>query len=130
TVRRERLMTLVSLCNESIKPAPEPARCAGSARQPKTIVQGRQATLAHDRRRYAHIPLTSWPRISPPGGAAVWTLTYQRPASRSAACASVRLAEFSNGLVLGVIGTATPAFLPGSAGPWKWAIVAGPDSPE
>src|SRR5262249_61313943 len=48
---------------------------------------------------------------------------------RAAACASVRLAEFSNGLVLGVIGTATPAFLPGSAGPWKWAIVAGPLSP-
>src|SRR5262244_1657213 len=56
--RRERLMTLFSLCNESIKPAQEPARCAGSARQPKTIVQGRQVTLAHDRRRCAHIPLT------------------------------------------------------------------------
>src|SRR6266566_2856924 len=28
------------------------------------------------------------------------------------------------------IGTATPAFLPTSAGPWKWAALAGPLSPE
>ena len=27
-------------------------------------------------------------------------------------------------------GTATPAFLPASAGPWKCAAVAGPDRPE
>ena len=41
-----------------------------------------------------------------------------------------QVAAPSNGLALGVIGTTTPAFLSGSAGPWKWAIVAGPERPE
>src|SRR5271169_4860135 len=56
-------------------------------------------------------------------------LTYQLPAIRSEACMSVSVAEPCKGLVAGVIGTATPAFFPGSAGPWKWAAVAGPVRP-
>src|ERR1700680_1244665 len=80
-------------------------------------------------KRSDHI-FTSWPRSSPPGLPAVWTLTYQRPARRSAAWASVSVAAPVNGLALGVIGIATPPFLPASAGPWKWAAVAGPLSPE
>src|SRR5207302_10906555 len=60
----------------------------------------------------------TWPRISPPRWSAVWTLAYHFPAMRSAACASVRVAEPFAGLVgLLPIRTATPAFLPGSAGP-------------
>ena len=34
----------------------------------------------------------------------MWTLAYQRPAIRSAAWASVKVAELSNGLVLGAMG--------------------------
>src|SRR6516164_631455 len=72
----------------------------------------------------------TWPRISPPLWASVWMLTYHLPAMRSAAWASVRSAEPWNGLELAVIGMATPAFLPGSAGPWKWPAVALPLRPE
>src|SRR5437868_10360809 len=49
---------------------------------------------------------------------------------RSAACASVSVALPSTGLAVALgIATATPAFLPASAGPWKCAAVAGPDRP-
>src|SRR6185312_6434328 len=75
----------------------------------------------------------TWPRISPALLASVWILKYQRPAIRSAACASVSALEPSNGLLaVGPwnTGTTTPAFLPGSAGPWKCAAVAGPVRPE
>src|ERR1700683_108798 len=86
------------------------------ARRVTHIASGTDAT---NRRNY----FISWPRTSPPLLASVWTLTYQLPAIRSAAWASVSVAEPSNGLVLGLIATATPAFLPGAAGPWKWAAV-------
>src|SRR6516164_3647892 len=73
----------------------------------------------------------TWPRSSPPLWASVWMLTYHLPARRSAAWASVRSALPLKVLDLAsVIGTTTPAFLPGSAGPWKWPAVAGPLSPE
>src|ERR1700733_6515400 len=57
-----------------------------------------------------------------------------RPAARSEAWASESVAVPLNGLSsvlpFSEIQTATPAFLPGSAGPWKWAAVAGPERPE
>src|SRR5215204_2444044 len=56
---------------------------------------------------------------------------YMRPAIRSAAWASVSVADPLAGLVgLLPIGMTTPAFLPASAGAWKWAAVASPVSPE
>src|SRR3984893_1503494 len=74
---------------------------------------------------------TSWPRISPPLFASVWILTYHFPASSCAICASVNVAEPLIGLArLPVNGTTTPAFAPGSAGPWICAAVAEPLRPE
>src|SRR5262245_595264 len=62
----------------------------------------------------------TWPLISPGRLAAVWMLTYQRPAVRSAAWASVKVAEPLAGLVgLVPISTARPDVLSGSAGTWK-----------
>ena len=61
-------------------------------------------------------------------------LTYHWPAIRSEAWASVSVAYPLNGLANGCplveIQIATPAFLPGSAGPWKCAAVTGPVRPE
>src|SRR5262249_56864185 len=75
----------------------------------------RGAPVAHAVNYFA-----SQPRISPPRFAMVCTLTYQRPAMRSAACASVSVAEPLAGLMgLLAIRIATGAFLPTSAGPWK-----------
>jgi hypothetical protein len=73
------------------------------------------------------------PRISPPGLACVCTLTYHSPAVNCCACSGVSVA-----LPLIGLGTGAPfslnqitggAFLPSDAGPWKCAIVAGPESP-
>src|SRR3569833_4352047 len=74
-----------------------------------------------------------WPRSSPALLAAVWMLAYHSPAICSLACASVSVAEPSNGLLAAPpakIGTATPAFLPAAAGPRKCAAVNKPDRPE
>ena len=76
-------------------------------------------------------PFMTWPRISPPLLAAVWTLKYHLPAARSAACASVRVASPLSGLTIPPLagagtGTTTPALVLASAGPWKCAAVAGP----
>src|ERR1700675_4810945 len=79
--------------------------------------------------RLFRIYLVTWPRISPPLLAAVWMLKYHLPAIRSEAWASVSVASPSNGLFAVVsekTGICTAALLPGSAGPWKWAAVAGP----
>src|SRR5213594_755495 len=58
-------------------------------------------------------------------------LAYQRPASRSAACAGVSVARPSMGLLMGPVqGRTTPALAPIAAGPWKWAPVAGPVRPR
>src|ERR1700753_1050904 len=58
-------------------------------------------------------------------------LMYQRPACRSAAWASVNVAEPLAGLVgLVPIMRATGAFAPGAAGPWEWAMVGGAVSPS
>lgn len=73
----------------------------------------------------------SWPRISPPGLAAVWMFTYHRPALRSPIWLSVMADEPLIGLANGgVSGMATPAALPTGAGPWKWAMVGAPERPE
>ena len=59
-----------------------------------------------------------WPRISPPGLAAVWTLAYHFPAIRSAICASFSTTLPCTGLATGLgKGTATPALAPAAAGP-------------
>src|ERR1700676_2245376 len=58
-------------------------------------------------------------------------LMYQRPPCRSSAWASVNVAVPLAGLVgLVAIISATPAFAPAAAGPWKWAMVEGPVSPS
>ena len=72
-------------------------------------------------------PFITWPRISPPLLAAVWTLKYHLPAARSAAWASVSVASPLIGLASAPFtGTTTPALVLASAGPWKCAAVAGP----
>src|ERR1700728_649876 len=97
-------------------PEKETRRLHGmQARRVTHIALGTDAT---NRRNYIFV---SWPRTSPPLLASVWMLTYQLPAVRSAAWASVSVADPSNGLALDLIGTATPAFLPAAAGPWKCA---------
>ena len=46
-------------------------------------------------------------------------------------CASDGVAEPFIGLTRSPLnGTRTPAFAPGAAGPWIWAAVAGPPSPD
>jgi len=75
------------------------------------------------------IVAVTWPRISPPGLAAVCMLTYHLPACRSAACASVKVASPLIGDLVTVIGSPTPALAPASAGPWKWAATASPVRP-
>src|SRR5664279_4665689 len=97
----------------------------GSCANEKTRRQGRRAVPRNDGLRY----FVSWPRISPPLLAAVWTLTYMSPSIRALAWASLSVAEPSKLGPLGLIGTMTPAFLPSAAGPWKWAAVAGPVRP-
>src|SRR6185295_19548191 len=73
----------------------------------------------------------TWPRISPPGLAAVCRLTYQRPALSWSTWACVRVAEPSIGLAIEPVkGRTTPAFAPSAAGPWKWPAVTGPVVPE
>lgn len=73
----------------------------------------------------------TWPRISPPGYWAVWTLKYHMPASSSASCASVSVAVPAMGLASAPsTGTTGGAFSPGEAGPWKCAAVASPDRPS
>src|SRR4051794_40156769 len=78
----------------------------------------------------AYIFGSIWPRISPPGLAAVWTLAYHLPAIRSAAWAGVSVAWPSIGLAADAKGRTTAAFAPALAGPWKWAAVAGPLRPS
>src|SRR5262249_39826853 len=77
---------------------------------------------------------TTWPRISPPLLASVWTLAYNMPFCRSSAWASVKVAWPLNGLErfwpFSEIQITGAAFLPTSAGPWKCAAVAGPLRPE
>jgi hypothetical protein len=52
------------------------------------------------------------------------------PDIRSSICAGESFASPSDGLAALGNGTTTPAFTPGIAGPWKWAIVAGPERSE
>src|SRR5262245_65506759 len=75
-------------------------------------------------------PRLIWPRISPPGFAAVWTLTYMLPAIRSRRWAGVS-ATVPVAVVptkLAVIGIVTGPFTP-IAPVWKWAAVIAPVSP-
>ena len=63
---------------------------------------------------------STWPRSSPSGYWAVWTLKYHWPPSSSASCASVRVAVPEIGLASEPsTGTTGGAFSPGAAGPWK-----------
>src|SRR2546422_5864290 len=69
------------------------------------------------------------PRISPSGNTEECTLTYQRPASRSAAWAGVNDSVPVFGLPAGK-GKITGALTPGRAGPWMWAAVSPPSRPK
>src|SRR5690242_7943296 len=104
----------------------------GSAGLPASRPSPRQRA-GGDARRQSPVYLASvtCPRISPPGLAAVWMFRYQSPSSRSLAWSSVSVADPLIGLASAPLnGTTGPAFLPGFAGPWKWAIVGSPDRPE
>src|ERR1035441_10885155 len=73
----------------------------------------------------------TWPRISPPGLAAVCRLTYQRPLLTCSTCAAVSAIKPVIGLASGPAnGTTTPALAPGMDGPWKWPAVTGAVTPE
>src|SRR5271167_1996095 len=70
------------------------------------------------------------PRTSPPGFACVCTLMYHSPALNCCACSGVSVASpfigLSAGLPFSVSQMTGGPFLPAAAGPWKWAMVAGP----
>ena len=74
------------------------------------------------------MPFMTWPRISPPLLAAVWTLKYQLAGGEvgGLGIGQRRLALDRAGERRRSAGTTTPAFALASAGPWKWAAVAGP----
>src|SRR5262249_179460 len=90
-----------ALCSQHTR-----ARCLPASRQAGSA---RRATVGY-------IDFITWPRISPPLFAAVWTLKYHLPAARSAAWASVRVASPLIGLVTAPLtGTTTPALVLASA---------------
>src|SRR5437868_394383 len=108
--------------------APQPGQAERLGETPLQSLEAAGGSLRRLRRRYFG---TTWPRISPPGLALVWTLTYHLPARRSAIWSSVSTLEPVAGLgtLPMPIGTTTGALAPGVAGPWKCAAVASPVSP-
>src|SRR3954453_10095708 len=93
------------------------------------ILDNQALPRCRERARLDHCARRICPRISPPGFCCVCTLAYHLPAVRSAFCWSFNVAVPWIGLAAFANGTTTPALAPASAGPWKWAAVAGPDRP-
>jgi hypothetical protein len=110
-----------------LKPKPR-VLCASLARRPiSNTPSARSPKLAGSSVAAGSI----WPRISPAGNSASWTLKYIRPASSWATCAGV-IAKVCSGLEPDITfgtpvkGNSTGALEPGGAQQWIWLTVAGP----